>query len=87
MTEPLPIVPPSAITPAWINQALARKGINANVCDIGIETVGTGQLGETRRFHLRYSGQVPADAPRTLVGKFPSDNAVAAGQWVFIARS
>lgn len=78
MSDNVPIVPPSAVTPAWINLVLERKGIDAQVTALDVETVGTGQLGETRRFHLHYAGQPTADAPRTLVGKFPSDNAVAA---------
>ena len=78
MTE-LPAVPRyDQITAAWLGAALARRGIDARVADFSIETVGTGQLGETRRFHLRYAGTPPPEAPATLVGKFQSDNAVAA---------
>lgn len=66
------------ITAAWLSAALQNKGIDATVTDFGIEGVGTGQLGETKRFLLRYQGTPPPAAPRTLVGKFPSDNAVAA---------
>ncbi len=66
------------ITAAWLSAALQNKGIEAKVADFGVEDVGTGQLGETKRFLLRYQGTPPRDAPRTLVGKFPSDNAVAA---------
>ena len=62
MIDNVPIVPPSAVTPAWINLALERKGINARVTALDVETVGTGQLGETRRFHLQYAGQPAAAA-------------------------
>lgn len=78
MSEPLPVVAPEGVTPAWLNQALAGRGIDACVESLRIEQVGTGQLGETRRFHLTYRGLAPAGAPRSLVGKFPSANAVAA---------
>ena len=78
MTD-LPTVPRhDQITAAWLSTALQRKGIDGTVADFGIEAVGTGQLGETKRYRLRYQGTPPAHAPRTLVGKFPSDNAVAA---------
>ena len=66
------------ITADWLSAALRAKGHDVTVADFGVEGVGTGQLGETKRFILRYQGQAPDNAPRTLVGKFPSDNAVAA---------
>lgn len=72
------IVRPTEVTPAWITAALERKGIDANVAAITVETVGTGQLGETRRFHLKYAGAASPDAPASLVGKFPSDDKTAA---------
>lgn len=78
MSSALPIVSPTGVTPAWLTTALHRRGIEATVQAIATETVGTGQLGETRRFHLTYAGTPPAEAPATLVGKFPSDNPVAA---------
>ncbi|MEQ8659408.1 MAG: phosphotransferase [Gammaproteobacteria bacterium] len=78
MTMSLPVVGPHGITPDWITAALHNKGIDASVRALRAETVGTGQLGETRRFFLDYAGTPPADAPRTLVGKFPSDNETAA---------
>jgi len=78
MSDAIAIVPHHAITAAWLSSALARKGIDATVSAFTVESVGTGQLGETKRFFLRYQGTPPAHAPATLVGKFPSDNAVAA---------
>ncbi len=77
MTQGLPIVAPTAVTPAWITAALRKNNIDATVSDMDMETVGTGQLGETRRFYLRYDGAAPANAPKSVVGKFPSDNQVA----------
>lgn len=72
------IVTPTTVTAQWLTTALQGRGIDARVAAFGIEQVGTGQLGETRRFHLEYDGAPPNDAPKTLVGKFPSDNEVAA---------
>ncbi|MEC9247824.1 MAG: phosphotransferase [Pseudomonadota bacterium] len=45
--------------------------------DFTIEKVGTGQLGETRRFHLKYESP-NKNCPATLIGKFPSDDLTAA---------
>ena len=78
MSEPITVVAPSGVTPAWLTKALRARGIDATVADLAIEKVGTGQLGETRRFRLTYAGATPPDAPTTLIGKFPSDNEVAA---------
>ena len=77
MPETIAIPRPQAVTPAWLTAALNRHGTDATVADFRMDKVGTGQLGETRRFHLHYEGAVPPDAPRTVVGKFPSDNDVA----------
>jgi hypothetical protein len=74
----LEIVRADAVTPAWLTRALAAHGVDARVEGVAVDVVGTGQLGETRRFHLEYAGTPPADAPRTLVGKFPSDDDTAA---------
>lgn len=78
MSAPLPVVMPEGVTPEWLTQALAGRGIDAKVDSVRVEQVGTGQLGETRRFHLGFRGAVPANTPASLVGKFPSANAVAA---------
>lgn len=78
MKQSIAIVLPSAVTPEWLTEALQGRGIDARVRGVTTETVGTGQLGETRRFRLEYAGAVPAGAPQSLVGKFPSDNEVAA---------
>lgn len=78
MERSIPIVDAHGVTPAWLTRVLSGHGIDARVESVVAETVGTGQLGETRRFTLGYAGTPPAGAPATLVGKFPSDNAVAA---------
>jgi len=40
------------------------------ITDISEEPVGTGQMSESRRLHLTYSG--PTDLPATLIAKFES---------------
>lgn len=77
MTEPVAIVTPDGVTPQWLTAALAQRGIDAEVSGLRMEAVGTGQLGETRRFHLDYKGAVPPEAPASVVGKFSSLNDVA----------
>lgn len=77
-TTPMAIVPPQGVTPEWLTAALRKRGLEATVATVTSETVGTGQLGETRRYRLAYAGARPPGAPATLIGKFPSDNAVAA---------
>ena len=78
MKKPIPVVTPEMITPAWMTEALASYGLDARVTGITMQSVGTGQLGETRRFQLSYAGSPPPDAPTSLVGKFPSADAVSA---------
>ncbi|MEE4349128.1 MAG: phosphotransferase [Pacificimonas sp.] len=57
---------------AWLTAALAADGIDAAVKDFRAERVGTGQIGDCVRFSLDYGGPAPAEAPATVVGKFPS---------------
>lgn len=78
MSSGLEVVPAEGVTAAWLGMALAGRGIEARITDFDTEIVGTGQLGETRRFHLRYAGTPPPGAPATVVGKFSSANPVAA---------
>lgn len=77
MGNSIEVVPPEGVTPAWLSAALAGRGIDACVAGFDMETVGTGQLGETRRFHLRYAGSPPPGAPASVVGKFSSANPTA----------
>ena len=67
----IPIVGPDAVTPAWMTQALRSAGVDARVSAVAGRKIGTGQVGESVRFTLSYAS-APADAPTTVVGKFPS---------------
>lgn len=78
MSPRIAVVSPEQVTPQWMTQALAQRSVDAVVSGLRMEPVGTGQLGETRRFHLSYMGTPEPGAPSSLVGKFPSANAVAA---------
>jgi len=50
MTERMTIVSPDGVNQQWMADALAQRGIDADIADLRMETVGTGQLGETRRY-------------------------------------
>ena len=74
MSQSLDIRRPEAIDAAWLTVALQANGIDAVVADFGARAVGTGQIGDSVRFELGYA-HAPADAPASLVGKFPSAGA------------
>jgi len=78
MPQRIAVVTPEQVTPEWMTQALAGRSIDAKVRSLRMEQVGTGQLGETRRFQIEYEGTPAPGAPKSLVGKFPSANATAA---------
>jgi len=61
------------IDAAWLTKALAAGGIDATVAAFRTQKVGTGQIGDCVRFALDYKNAQP-DAPRSLVGKFPSES-------------
>ncbi|MGH8597212.1 MAG: phosphotransferase [Gammaproteobacteria bacterium] len=77
MAQMIEILPPEAVTADWLTGALACRGIEAKVARFDIETVGTGQLGETRRFYLTYAATPPPNAPKSVVGKFHAASGVA----------
>lgn len=64
---------PSDVDAAWIEAQLDNSGVlgDARIASFEWEAIGTGQVGDTARFTLRYSGDA-AQAPRTLAAKFPS---------------
>ena len=72
---------------AWMTQVLQQAGINANVAQVDAEQVGTGQLGSTLRFRLRYEGS--GRGPETLIGKFAAtdeNSRAIAKQWSLYER-
>ncbi len=73
----LPVISqPERVDVEWLGEVLRVAGVagNAVLVDLDAETVGTGQMGHNVRFHLQWRGASP-DVPRTVVGKFPSDDA------------
>lgn len=62
---------PAAIDPAWLTAVLQQGGVDAVVSGFAAKNVGSGQVGESIRFRLTYE-RAGDDAPRSIVGKFPS---------------
>jgi len=66
---------PDTITAEWLTEMLrAADYPEVEVHDFTREEIGTGQIGRCIRFELDTRG---ADAPRSVVGKFPSQNPVS----------
>lgn len=63
---------PSAMTAAWLTNVLRHAGIDGEVRDFDMRSIGTGQVGENIRFRLKGDG-----VPPTLVGKFSSPDPVS----------
>lgn len=72
--QPAIIADPADITPSWLTDVLRASGHDVTVGALDTEPVGTGQMAHNERFAIRYDGEA-GDAPRTLVGKFPSPSA------------
>jgi hypothetical protein len=68
------IRPPQAIDADWLTAVVRQGGVDAVVDQVVARKIGTGQIGDSVRFDLTYA-HAPADAPRSLVGKFPSAGA------------
>ena len=70
---------PDSITPAWLTERLraAAQLKRGEVTAVRWEPIGTGQVGDSVRFHLSYDA---ADAgPATLAGKFPAADQTSRG--------
>jgi aminoglycoside phosphotransferase (APT) family kinase protein len=65
---------PDAIDAAWLTELLRANGHpGVRVAAFRAERIGTGQIGKCIRFALELEGETRG-APRSLVGKFPSDD-------------
>ena len=67
---------PATVTPAWLTERLRSAGYDAEVVGFRASRIGTGQMGLCVRYELEFAAGSADDgaAPRTLVGKFPSDD-------------
>jgi len=65
---------PESVDAGWLSDVLRTAGFaGASVRAFRAEPIGTGQLGRCIRYSLELEGG-GGGAPRTLVGKFPSDD-------------
>jgi Ecdysteroid kinase-like family len=71
----LGVVDPSEVDAAWLSAALRQAGYAVNVDGFEVSPVGTGQVGETYRYVLRYTSGADERAPATIIGKFHSSDA------------
>ncbi|MFK7896885.1 MAG: phosphotransferase [Myxococcota bacterium] len=58
--------------------ALQSAGLDVKVSALRSEAVGTGQMAHNERIYLEYAGS-SGNAPKTVVGKFPSPNESSRG--------
>jgi Phosphotransferase enzyme family len=69
---------PDAITPAWLSERLRAAGVlDGAVTALSWEPIGTGQVGDSVRFHLEYDR--PNAGPATIAGKFPAADETSRG--------
>lgn len=69
---------PDAINPAWLNERLRAAGVlEGTVTGLRWEPIGTGQVGDSARFHLEYDR--PGAGPATIAGKFPAADETSRG--------
>lgn len=65
---------PAAIQPDWLTDRLRASGAlsGGHVTGIRWEPIGTGQVGDSARFHLTYDRE--GAGPATVAGKFPAED-------------
>ena len=66
---------PDAVTADWLGEQLALDG--SRITAVRWEPIGTGQVGDSVRFHLDYDRG--GAGPATLAGKFPAEDAMSRG--------
>ncbi|MFM5895231.1 MAG: phosphotransferase family protein [Novosphingobium sp.] len=70
---------PGEVTPDWLTERLrAAEALDGErVTAVEWHAIGTGQVGDSVRFHLSYDR--PTTAPATLAGKFPAADQTSRG--------
>ncbi|MGV3511646.1 MAG: phosphotransferase [Novosphingobium sp.] len=66
---------PEDVEPAWLEACLGEAGLlgDARIVDVKWQSIGTGQVGDTARFDLRYN-DTKGKAPPSIAAKFPSSD-------------
>ncbi len=70
---------PETLTSEWLTECLQKAGHDTEVVSFTQERVGTGQIGLCNRIVMETRG---GPAPKSLIGKFPSPNALSRGTGV-----
>jgi hypothetical protein len=80
MTAPAIAASSDKIDAEWMTQALRAAGVlpRGRVSNVAGKPVGNGLVGDSFRFSLTYEG-APADAPASVVGKFPAADPASRG--------
>lgn len=70
---------PGDVSPDWLTERLRNSGVldTGRVTVVRWEAIGTGQVGDSARFHLTYDRD--GDGPTTVAGKFPAADAMSRG--------
>ena len=70
---------PGEVEPDWLSERLRAAGAldGGRVTAIRWEAIGTGQVGDSARFHLTYDRDTAA--PGTVAGKFPAADPMSRG--------
>lgn len=76
MAVPSIVSDPQQVDASWLTDALHASGVapGAQITGLTRSVVGTGQMGRNERFELSWAPDTDAEAPRSVVGKFPSDD-------------
>lgn len=63
---------PDLVDPSWLTERLAQAGVlrQGRITALRWEPIGTGQVGDSVRFHLAYD--TDGQGPATIAGKFPA---------------
>lgn len=70
---------PADVTPEWLTERLGAAGMiaDASVLAVRWDAIGTGQVGDSARFHLSYDRA--GAGPATVAGKFPAADVTSRG--------
>lgn len=70
---------PNAVQADWLTERLRAAGLldGGVVTAVRWEPIGTGQVGDSARFHLTYDRE--GAGPATLAGKFPAEDQMSRG--------
>ncbi|HSM54471.1 MAG TPA: phosphotransferase [Erythrobacter sp.] len=70
---------PDEVTGDWLAERLRQAGLlgDGRITAVRWEAIGTGQVGDSVRFHLEYDA--PDKGPATLAGKFPAADPTSRG--------